>query len=202
MIKVILFDCDGPIIKREKYFSQRLKELGKGLNDDLVTKFFREEFLEIEKGKADLKRALEDKILSWGYKGTVKELMDFWFEGEAEVDQQMKNYIISLRKKGIKCYLATNNEKYRTEYLWNVAGLKDFLDGLFSSCYSGYLKPQIEYWEEAYKNLSVTPKNKILFWDNLPAAVESAKRFGFNAEVYNSFEEVKKIMAEKYFLEI
>lgn len=202
MIKVILFDCDGPIIKREKYFSQRLKDLGMGLNEDLVTKFFKTEFLEIERGKADLKQALQGKIESWGYKGTVKELMDFWFEGEAEIDQEMKNYIISLRQNGVKCYLATNNEKYRTEYLWNVVGLKDFLDGVFSSCYSGYLKPQIEYWEEVYKGLSKIPRNEVLFWDNLPAAVESAREFGFNAEVYKNFIDVKKVMEEKYQTEI
>jgi putative hydrolase of the HAD superfamily len=154
--------------------------------------------LEIEKGKADLKQVLEGKIESWGYKGMVKELMDFWFEGEADVDEQMKSYIISLRQKGIKCYLATNNEKYRTEYLWNIVGLNTFLDGLFSSCYFGYLKPQIEYWEEVYKSLSAIPKNEILFWDNLPAAVESAKQFGFNAEAYKDFADVKNTMEEKY----
>lgn len=198
MIKVILFDCDGPIIKREKYFSQRLKDLGISLNEGLVTQFFKTEFLEIEKGKADLKQSLEGKIQFWGYKGTVKELVDFWFEGEAEIDLEMKNYIISLRQNGIKCYLATNNEKYRTEYLWNTVGLKYFLDGVFSSCYSGYLKPQIEYWAETYKSLLKTPKNEILFWDNLRAAVESAKEFGFNAETYKDFANVKKVIEEKY----
>jgi putative hydrolase of the HAD superfamily len=197
MIKVILFDCDGPIIKREKYFSQRLKDLGMGLKEDLVTQFFKTEFLEIEKGKADLKQTLEGKIQSWGYKGTVKELMDFWFEGEAEVDQEMKSYIIGLREKGIKCYLATNNEKYRTEYLWNVVGLKDFLDGVFSSCYSGYLKPQIEYWVETYKSLSEIPKNEILMLDNVQSAVDSAREFGFNAELYENFEDFKKKMELK-----
>ncbi len=197
MIKVILFDCDGPIIKREKYFSQRLKDLGMGLDEDLVTQFFKTEFLEIEKGKADLKQILEGKIQSWGYKGTVKELMDFWFEGEAEVDQEMKSYIIVLREKGIKCYLATNNEKYRTEYLWNVVGLKDFLDGVFSSCYSGYLKPQIEYWVETYKSLSEIPKNEILMLDNVQSAVDSARGFGFNAELYENFEDFKKKMELK-----
>lgn len=198
MIKVILFDCDGPIIKREKYFSQRLKDLGKPLNKELVKVFFKHEFLDIEKGKGDLKQSLGNKIESWGFTGSVKELMDFWFEGEAEIDQQMKNYIIKLRQKGVKCYLATNNEKYRTEYLANMVGLKNFLDGIFSSCYLGYLKPQIEYWAELHKSLSGIPKNEILMLDNMQTAVDSARAFGFKGEFYENFEAFEKVMEAKY----
>ena len=53
MIKIILFDCDGLIIKREKYFSQRLKESGLELNEQKISEFFRGEFLEIDKGNTD-----------------------------------------------------------------------------------------------------------------------------------------------------
>jgi len=198
MIKVILFDCDGPVIKREKYFSQRLLDLGMKLDVQKIQDFFHNEFLLCETGNADLKQELAGRIKEWGWQKSLDELLDFWFDGEAEVDQLMKKYIEDLRQKGIKCYLATNNEKYRTEYLANVVGLKDFLDGIFSSCYLGYMKPQIEYWEEAYKSLSDVHKNEVLLIDNLDLAVKSAREFGFNAEHYENFEGFKKIMEEKY----
>lgn len=59
MIKVILFDCDGPIIQRKKYFSQRLKE-EKGIVVDAIGEqaFFQGELLLGETGKADLKEIL------------------------------------------------------------------------------------------------------------------------------------------------
>jgi FMN phosphatase YigB (HAD superfamily) len=74
----------------------------------------------------------------------------------------MKEYILKLKDNGVKAYLATNNEKYRTEYLWNVVGIKNFLEGLFSSCYLGYMKPEVEYWQEIYKVLNKYPKENIL----------------------------------------
>lgn len=198
MVDVILFDCDGPIIKREKYFSQRLKEQGEGLNEPKVRDFFKNEFLQIERGKADLKQVLSKLIPQWGYKGTVEELMDFWFSGEAEINLNMKEYILKLKDNGVKAYLATNNEKYRTEYLWNVVGIKNFLEGLFSSCYLGYMKPEVEYWQEIYKVLNKYPKENILVLDDKQAAIDSAQAFGFKAELYTTLDDFKKVMEEKY----
>jgi putative hydrolase of the HAD superfamily len=199
MIKVILFDCDGLIIKHAKHFSQRLKEQkGIDVNSEGEKAFFKNEFLLCEIGKADLKNELTKRLAIWGWKGTVAELMQFWFSGEADIVEEMKEYILSLRKQGIKCFLSTNNEKYRTEYLANTVDLKSFLDGIFSSAYLGYLKPQIKYWAEAYKSLSGTPKDQILIWDDILSAVDSAGEFGFNAEHYQNFEGFKKIMEGKY----
>jgi putative hydrolase of the HAD superfamily len=199
MIKVILFDCDGPIIKREKYFSQRLREeTGVVIDSQNEKSFFKGIFLDCETGKADLKQVLPQWLPTWQWKGSVNDLLEYWFKGEAEIDQMMKKYIENLRQKGIKCYLATNNEKYRTEYLANVVGLKNFLDGIFSSCYLGYMKPQIEYWQEVYKSISDVNKNEVLMIDNLEPAIKSAREFGFNAERYENFESFKKTMEVKY----
>lgn len=198
MIKIILFDCDGLIIKREKYFSQRLKESGLELNEQKISEFFRGEFLEIEKGKQDLKAVLAKTVKSWGFYGSVEQLMDFWFKGESSIDTQMELYIKRLRSAGVKGYLATNNEKYRTEYLWNVVGLKNFLDGVFSSCYLGFMKPEVEYWQEIYAVLNKYPKENILVWDDKQTAIDSARAFGFKAELYTTFGDFKKVMEEKY----
>lgn len=183
MIKVILFDCDGPIIKREMYFSQRL-----GIPYEKLKDFFEGDFLLCETGKKDLKEELKVHIKSWGVSKSLDELMDFWFSNEAEVDRQMTDQIFLLRQRGIKCFLATNNEKYRTEYLWTVVGLKNFLDGLFSSCYVGYMKSHAEFWQEAYKNFSEISKQEILVVDDDPQNVKSAQQFGFTASLYTDFE--------------
>jgi len=199
MIKVILFDCDGPIIKRTKYFSQRLKEK-QGIVADSQDEqsFFNNEFLLCEKGHADLKEEMDKRLKIWGWTGTVEELMDFWFSGEAEVDLEMSAYIKELRSKGIKTYLSTNNEKYRVDYLWDVVGLKNVLDGKLPSCELGHLKPETKFWEQAYKRLSNISKDEVLVLDDAQSAIDSAKEFGFKAEFYKNFESFKKVMDEKY----
>jgi putative hydrolase of the HAD superfamily len=201
MIKVILFDCDGVIIKKHRRFSEILrKEFD--IADDKMSEFFQGVFLDCEKGRADLKAELPKVLKSWQWPEASEEFMRIWFESEQEIDREMKSYIISLRQKGIKCYLSTNNEKYRTEYLANNAGLNSFLDGVFSSCYLGYLKPQIEFWEEVYKSLPAIQKSDVLMWDDNPSAVESASQFGFHSELYANLEAFRKIMTERYKIQI
>lgn len=199
MIKIILFDCDGLIIKHEKYFNQRMLEQ-KGIQTDAERQklFFNNEFLLCETGKADLKQELSSRLNIWNWQGSTEELMDFWFSGESTVDARMKDYIVRLREKGIKCFLSTNNEKYRTEYLWDVICLKSFLDGLFSSGYLGYLKPEVRFWQEVCKDFPDISKEEILVWDDQESTIHSAKEYGLNAEFYEGFESFKKIMSDKY----
>jgi len=198
MIKTILFDCDGPIIKHNKYFSQRLKE-ERGIVTDSKDElsFFNNEFLLCEAGKADLKVELQKRLSTWGWRGTVEELIDYWFSDEAEVDLEMKDYILKLRERSIKIFLSTNNEKYRLKYLWEVVGLNKFLDGTMASSELGYLKPQLEFWEQASKRISNIQKAEVLVIDDDETAIASAKVFGFNAELYTDLNSIK-IKIDKY----
>ncbi len=197
MLKVILFDCDGPIIKRVKYFSQRLKEdRGIIVDPENITSFFKTDFIDCELGKKDLREQLVKWIPVWNWPGTVEEIMDYWFSGEATVDLEMKEYILGLRSKGIKCYLSTNNEKYRVEYLWKVAGLKNILDDKLPSAELGYLKPDINFWQEAYNRIPKVEKSEVLVLDDEQSAIDSAKEFGFNAEFYTNFPDFKQQMVK------
>jgi|SRR3989344_4912691 len=204
MIKVILFDCDGVIIKeRGQYFSQRLaQELGLPINENFVKEFFKKEFLLCETGKADLKEELQKKIGTWGYTGSVDELIRYWFEGEAELVPAVVEKIKGLRNRGIKCFVSTNNEKYRTEYLWNVVGLKNFMDGIFSSSFLGVFKSDLEFWQKAFEQLPDYDKLEVLVVDNNEQMLKKAKEFGFQTEFYENFEDFKKVMNEKYKLNV
>ncbi len=198
MIQIILFDCDGLIVKHNKYFSQRLQDLGYEINHHKVAEFFKGEFLECEKGNRDLKQVLPGWMSQWGWQGNTDDLLKFWFEGEAETDQKILGYIKTLRESGIKCYLATNNEKYRAEYLWENVGLKNLLHGLYASWDLGNLKFESGYWDKLYKNFKETPKQNILLWDDDQRNVNAAKQAGFKAELYENFDDYKKVMTEKY----
>lgn len=198
MIKVILFDCDGPIIKHNKYFSLRLMDLGHKLDHEKIQDFFRNDFLLCETGKTDLKQELQKRIKNWGWDRSLEELLDFWFKGEAETNEEMKKYISLLRNQGIKGYLSTNNEKYRVDYLWNAVGIKNFLDGKLPSGELGYLKPQVEFWQEAYSRIPKVAKEEVLVLDDTESAIHSAREFGFNAEFYTDFKSFKKVMEEKH----
>ena len=193
MIKIIIFDTDGVLIHHEMYFSQRFsKEFGIPMDD--VLQFFKNEFQLCLVGKADLKEELAKYFPKWKWERTVDELLAFWFENENNVDKRILENVTSLRKNGIRCYLDTNNEKYRVKYLFEDMGLKNYFDGSFSSAELGYLKPQQEFWAMIHEHLGHPDKKNVLVWDDDEKNVESAKFFGFNSEFYSTFDGYKKVM--------
>jgi len=196
MIQTILFDVDGVIIKlREKYFSTKLiEDFGMPLNQEAINSFFQNDFLLCEKGEKDLKIELEKQITLWGYPGTVEELTQFWFSGEAELVPEVVDSIKNVRSKGVKCFLSTNNEKYRVDYLWNTVGIKNFMDGYYSSAVVGHMKPQKEFWQEIHNRLGNTPKDTVLVWDNQKDMSNSASEFGFWGELFTDNLSYQKTM--------
>ncbi len=196
-IKAVIFDADGMTIKRSEYFSARLARVY-NIPADKILPFFKGEFQDCLVGKADLKEKIAPYLSDWNWKGTVEDLLDYWFRSEADIDQQMIEEIIALRKKGIRCYLATNQEKYRLAYLRNNLGFEQIFNGIYSSSEMGCKKPEKDFYEFIFSNLNKQAEIKpeeIMFWDNEEENIAPVKSLGWQGYVYKSFEEFQKIIA-------
>lgn len=187
MIKEILLDADGLVIAKHDYFSQRLVD-EKGAPPEKVMPFFKGEFGLCTVGKADLKDCLEKYLADWNWSGSVDELLNYWFSGEAATDEQVLQVVDTLKSNGIKVYLASDNEKYRAEYVRNEMGLESRFDGVFFSCDLGFKKSQPEFFQEVLKKLGINPQD-LAFWDDDSKNVEVAKSLGLQANAFTSFEE-------------
>jgi putative hydrolase of the HAD superfamily len=183
---IILFDTDGVIIQREMYFSQRFSEEF-GVPLEKILPFFKQEYQLCIVGKADIRVELSKYVIEWGWKKTVDELLAYWFSHESKINEQMLKEVKVLRNTGVRCYLHTNNEKYRSKYLFEKLGLKKYFDGAFSSAGLGFKKPQQEFWSSIYNYLDKPDKHSVLVWDNEEGNIHSARDFGFKAELYSDF---------------
>ncbi|HEV8601270.1 MAG TPA: HAD hydrolase-like protein [Patescibacteria group bacterium] len=192
MLKAILYDADGMVINKPKRFSEFYTEQFNVPLEKLLP-FFQKELDQIQAGKADLKVKLQPYLADWNWSRSVDELLEYWFKVENYIDQKLVESIALLRQNGIKCYLTTNQEKYRTQYLKNVMGMDKIFDGIFSSSSLGVLKPEPGYWEKVLSEIKVN-KNEVLIWDDEQETIESAKKFGFNAELYTNFDDYKEKM--------
>jgi len=195
MIKALILDADGVVIKDHEYFSVRYKrDFGKSLNDEVITNFFRNEFRKASIGKADLKELLKERFNEWGWKGTFNELLEYWFRGERALDERVLEITKKLRSKGIKVCLASDNEKYRAEYLLNEVGLKSQFDDTFFSCSLGHTKSEPEFFQAVIKKLKLKPE-EIVYFDDDPKNVANAKKVGIDARVYKSVSQLEKLRA-------
>src|SRR5581483_7257701 len=131
MIRVLLFDVDGVLANGEQ-FSKRLAR-DYGVTAEMTASFFNGSFLECLVGNADLKQELISHLKQWGWHGSVDEFLHYWFISEHVIDEPLVNRVQQLRQKGIRCYLATNQEQYRTAYILHEMGFADAFDGIFSS---------------------------------------------------------------------
>ncbi len=193
-IKVAIFDADGVVINSPRYFSvQYQKEFG--VSNDVMLPFFKGKFQECLIGKADLKEELKPLLETWEWKGTVDELLAYWFKAEHYVDDRVIDEVKRLREKGVTCYLGTKQEKYRMEYIKKDMGLEKFFDGVFCSCDVGYKKPDRRFFDAVSSALKekegIEPEN-IIFWDDKKENVDSANECGWNAYLFTDFSEFKK----------
>ena len=193
MIKVIIFDSDGMITSSRK-FTEDLEQ-DYGIPIERTLSFFKTVFNKCLIGEADLKEELKDYVDQWGWKKSVESLTDYWFEHGRKVDERFVKKIYELRARGIKCYLCTNQEQYRTNYMRKEMGFGELFDALWSSAEIGYKKPEKEFFQIVYDNINdgTLRKDEVMFWDDDKGNVQGAEQFGFQAYFYDgNFENFEK----------
>ncbi len=191
--KVVLFDADGVTLKDEGLFSEKLEEQGLIPSVDKTKTFFKGVFQDCLLGKADLKEELAKVIGDWGWQGTVDEIIEFWFSIGDDLNQDVAKYISELKKNGIVCYMTTDQEKYRGQYL--RAKLGKIFEGFFISGEIGHKKKELEYFEYVYEEIKnkVKDKSEILFIDDDEKNVEKAWVFGVEAIHFRTIADLPEL---------
>lgn len=181
--KAILFDADGMTIISQK-FSDRI-QAEYGISWEKMKSFFQGPFSQCQLGRADLKEELVKVMGEWGWKGTVEELMNYWFKTGSEINLGIPELIKGLQDQGTKCYLATNQEKYRAAYLRNELGLGKIFDGMMVSADIGHMKDEEAFFVEAVNQLQ-EPRDQILFVDHEEKNLKAAASVGLTRYKYET----------------
>jgi len=196
MTKAILFDLDGVVVvNKGKKFSERLSEK-LGIPLERISEFFINDFKECSFGRADLKVKIAPYLVKWGYKGTAEDLLQFWFEDEGTADKEVLRVVADLRSKGVRCYIATRQEKYRKEYLLEQVGLRDHFDGIFCTCDVGFDKSEKGYWDYVFNELDLRPEEIMFFCDG-KKNVDVAEGLGVQAYFYDGIDLLKERTRER-----
>lgn len=197
-IKAFIFDADGVLIKSDFYFSERFSEKF-NVPYEKIMPFFENEFRECVVWKADLRIVMQPYLKDWNWQWTLDDILKFWFEHENTLDERIVKVIENLRSKWYKCYLATNQEKYRTEYMKKNMWINNIFDNVFVSCDIGHKKPSFEFYQNAYEKIIDdidVRKDEIFFVDDSEENVEKAKEFWFKTLLYADFEGLEKIVGK------
>lgn len=192
MIKVAIFDVDGVLINGERFSVALAREYGIPLEKTLP--FFNGPFQDCIVGKADLKETLLPYLGIWGWAKGVDTLLDYWFEAEHKINNELIEYIQELRKNDTLCFLATDNEKYRFEYILNKMGFSKSFDKVYASANLGERKSSTIFFQRIFNELENINKEEIFFLDDDMDNIKVAKEFGIKAEIYTTVDRLKEII--------
>jgi putative hydrolase of the HAD superfamily len=184
-VRLAIFDADGVVTTSNKFAENLERDFG--TKPEALLPFFDGPFQETLVGKADLKVVIQPYLKDWNWTKSVDELLTYWFRAEDSVNDEVIETIEGLRAKGIKCYLATNQEKYRLEYMRETMKFKYVFNGLFSSADLGCKKPDPQFFDRLLKRIDPKreiPRKEILFWDDTEANIKAAKDLGMQAHLY------------------
>jgi len=185
MIKAIVFDLDGMVYLTAEMFTERyVREFE--IDSEVLMPFFKNQLGECQLGEKDLKEELALVLNDWKWKGTVDELLSYWFE-DGDVNFEMMKLVKDLQEQGIKCGLCTNNEKYRFEYLKRNFDLDNKFDFIITSYESGLKKPDPEIYKVIVKETRFSP-DEIIVCDDRDKNVELIGSLGFETYVYSKFD--------------
>lgn len=190
--KAIFFDADGVALRSARLFSEQL-ELDHGIKNETLQPFFTGIFRECGVGNADLKEELAKVIKTWGWRGTVEELVDYWFTSGTQPEADLLAYVVELRRAGMRCYLTTDQEKYRGEHLRSLLGGGHPFDEVYFSAELGVRKKDPKFFEFVYSKIKIATmlKSDVLVVDDDEKNLEVVKALGFDAHLFTSLDELK-----------
>lgn len=202
MTKVILLDADGVLTIPEELFSVMYSK-SRGLDLEPFEQFFKTEWAEYVTGKRDLKEHVRANPDLWQWPGTPDELLEYWFKTEDIRNDEMIELVKKIRSSGVPCYLATEQERYRGEYMKNVM-FKNLFDGYFVTAEIGLKKSDPAFFEEIIIQLRQNGMNirpdDIIFFDDSQSKVDSALHAGIDAHLFEGIGSVKQKLSQEKLL--
>jgi putative hydrolase of the HAD superfamily len=186
-MKVLLVDADGVVLKQNsEYFSERFAR-EQGIPLEIVSPFYRNEFQLCQRGERDIKEELLKYLPAWKWEKSPTEFLGLWLTSDVFLDEEIITKIKVVRSNGIQCFLVSNQEKYRAEYIKNKFEEQNVFDGYFFSCDLGTHKSSPVFFRKVLESLHIAP-NEIRYFDNDQKNIDAASSLGIVAELYRGSE--------------
>lgn len=195
-IKAILFDFDGVLIKLPHFFSKELALKGYENAEETLDAYYYENIHLTNEGKADHKDLIAPYLKKFGWEYSADEYLQQQFRFEHEyLDKDMIGIVGQLSEQGVKCCLATDQEKNRAQYLLESMNFKTIFEFHFISCFIGGRKCHGHFWEYVIKELRSAPAgidpDEIAFFDDLQENIDTALQFGVKAFLFETASQFK-----------
>jgi putative hydrolase of the HAD superfamily len=199
MIKALMIDVDGVIVNGRPADG---RHWGAELETDLrlsfavfQDSFFKPHWEQIVTGRAGLRDRLESVLAEIAPGITQEELLKYWFQHDARLNDRFLQDLAVLRSDGLRAYLATNQEHERARYLMHDLGLASHVDGCHYSAAVGHRKPHDQFFRTIARKVSLPP-DELLLIDDSEENVRAAVAAGWLAAHWTPSQTLSSIMGQ------
>lgn len=142
--------------------------------------FFALHWPDIVIGRKNLGDVLEVCLPDLSPSLTANEFIDYWFAKDSRIDEAVLADCDELRRRGMRIFLATNQEHMRASFLMERLGLRNHVDGMIYSAQIAARKPQRGFFDAAVKISGSAPEDTLLV-DDTAANIDAALEAGWQA---------------------
>lgn len=191
MITSVIFDIDKVLVTNpNSYEYSELFSKKYSVDPNEFLDFIKTDYKQAKIGKCDLEKSLVQKLAAWEVNIPTKEIFEEWYTpSELIVNKELLNKLDANSK--YKYYIASNNEKYRGELLWEQLGLCNHFDDKFFSYEIGVTKDNPKFFEAVCARLKINPVD-LLFIDDKEKNIKSANSVEINTILYKNNENLLK----------
>lgn len=191
-----------------------------GLDPEIFNEFYGPSYNDILRGRGDLKSQIETYRELWG-EHDPEDLVAEWLKYDSHVNHDLVDVLRGRRAQDITTrkldanfpivglYMATVQEPRRFNHIKNEL-LPGVFDNYYATCELGFLKvededkhpetqllleaPKARYFSMILGGIALEPEN-IAYFDDREDNVEIARRKGIQAHIYESPEQVERILS-------
>jgi len=116
------------------------------------------------------------------------------------VDKKLISLIKQIRQKDIPCYLATNQEIHRTNYMRSTMRFDQIFDDAFSSAELRTKKPKPEFYSKTASKLAISEVSNVWLIEDTQANIDAAINFGFSGIMYQDFDRFNQFVRKQKWL--
>jgi putative hydrolase of the HAD superfamily len=189
-IRAVLFDADGVLQFPRMSLRGWTVAMGR-----LGGPGFWREVCEAERGtirgEADLRPVVESILDRRGRRVGFDEVMRLWCDWTP--DPRMLELVRRLRESGVRCVIASNQQRHRGEYMKATHGYQGLFDATFYSFELGEAKPDEAFFVRIGEALGLPPESMILVDDHQPN-VGGARRAGLHG-IFHEVSATPEVLA-------
>jgi FMN phosphatase YigB (HAD superfamily) len=136
-------------------------------------------------GKTDLREVLPKHLERRWWKHWIDRLIKYWFQSQNSIDGQIVWLVSMLRKQWYACYLVTQQEKHRAEYMRSEMKLDEVFDQIVTTADIWYTKREEEFFTEVCRHLWIEDASQVFFVDDSKKVLDVAGSIWITTFLYD-----------------